>query len=103
MSSFPHAGTTALVTGASSGIGEQFVRTLAARGTSHIVISARRQKPLQRLADDLAKAHGTTFTVVTADLAKDGHRVITDRLGELDIAVDVLVNNAGFARVRAHR
>jgi uncharacterized protein len=98
MKPFDHAGTTALVTGASSGIGEQFVRELARRGTSHLVLSARNEQRLQRVSKELISAHGIQTTVIAADLGEpNGARTIAQRLHDAGIAVDVLVNNAGFA------
>jgi uncharacterized protein len=81
---------TALVTGASSGIGEQFARQLAARGHD-LVLVARRADRLERLAADLpTEAH-----VIACDLATDAAS-LAGRVGELGVEVDVLVNNAGF-------
>jgi short-subunit dehydrogenase len=80
----------ALVTGASSGIGEEFARTLASRGTD-LVLVARRRDRLQALADRLPVG----CEVLDADLASDaGVDRVVDRLGAGD--VDLLVNNAGF-------
>jgi uncharacterized protein len=79
----------ALVTGASSGIGEAFVRNLAKVGTKTVVV-ARRGDRLQALADELPG-----LTVLTADLATDaGVDTVLARLADGDI--DLLVNNAGF-------
>jgi short-subunit dehydrogenase len=81
---------TALVTGASSGIGEQFARQLAARGHD-LVLVARRADRLERLAAELpTEAH-----VIACDLATDAAS-LAGRVGELGVEVDVLVNNAGF-------
>jgi len=86
-------GRWALVTGASSGIGEGFARALAARGMD-VVIVARRAELLRRLADELATTHGIQTRVIAMDLATD------DAAAELarqvsDLDVGVLVNNAG--------
>ncbi|PYP39524.1 MAG: hypothetical protein DMD43_10665 [Gemmatimonadetes bacterium] len=81
---------TALITGASSGIGEQFARQLAARGHP-VVLVARRADRLERLAAELpANAYA-----VPCDLATDAAS-LPDRVAELGIEVDLLVNNAGF-------
>lgn len=92
----PHA--TALVTGASSGIGEQFARQLAARDMN-LVLAARSEDRLQALAGELRKAHpGITVTVVPADLSDPAAPgALAARLADAGAAVDVLVNNAGFA------
>ncbi len=80
---------TALVTGASSGIGEAFVRQLAAAGTNVIVVARRRER-LETLAKGLSG-----IEVLVADLAADaGVRAVEARLAQGD--VDLLVNNAGF-------
>ena len=81
---------TALVTGASSGIGEQFARQLAERGHD-LVLVARRTERLERLAAELP----TDTRVVSFDLASDAASV-GERVRELGVDVDLLVNNAGF-------
>jgi uncharacterized protein len=81
---------TALITGASSGIGEQFARQLSARGNDLILV-ARREDRLRKLADELpGAAH-----VVLCDLASDADK-LHSRVRELGLDVDLLVNNAGF-------
>ncbi len=81
---------TALVTGASSGIGEQFAHQLAARGHA-LVLVARRADHLERLAAELpTEAH-----VVPCDLATDAAS-LPERVAELGVEVELLVNNAGF-------
>lgn len=83
---------TALVTGASSGIGEQFARTLAGGGT-HLVLVARRVERLEELAAELRDANGVEVEVSPADLTDPGARAAAaDRLRD---GVDLLVNNAG--------
>ena len=81
---------TALVTGASSGIGEQFALQLAERGHDLILV-ARRADRLKRLAGHIA----THAHVIRADLATDAAS-IPGRVEELGVDVDLLVNNAGF-------
>src|SRR5438093_11127347 len=80
----------ALVTGASSGIGEEFARALSARGYE-VVLVARRADRLERLASELpGQAH-----VVPCDLAREADQ-LAGRVADLGLSVDLLVNNAGF-------
>ncbi len=81
---------TALITGASSGIGEQFARQLAARG-HELVLVARRADRLEQLATELP----TDAHAVPCDLATDAAS-LRERVAELGVEVDLLVNNAGF-------
>ena len=94
MPPFDFAATTSLVTGASSGLGEQFARQLAARG-SNLVLVARSADRLAALADELRARHRVTATAMPADLslADDVSRVAA---AAATTKVDVLVNNAGF-------
>ena len=88
---------TALVTGASSGIGEAIARSLALRGASGLVLAARSAERLEALAREIRAAHGTAVAVVPVDLsdpdAPGRLKAETDRRG---LTVDLLVNNAGF-------
>jgi uncharacterized protein len=81
---------TALVTGASSGIGEQFARQLAERGYQLILV-ARRADRLEQLAGELA----VTTHVVANDLSADAAK-LPGQVEEVGTDVDLLVNNAGF-------
>jgi uncharacterized protein len=91
-----HAGTTAIVTGASSGLGAEFARTLASRG-ANLVLIARRKDRLIELADELASVHGVTVHPLALDLAGLGAvDVVTAFVRERGLTVDSLVNNAGF-------
>lgn len=96
----PSPDSTALVTGASSGIGEHIARRLAARGYG-VTLVARREERLRALADELAEREGVRAEVVPADLADAGAR---DRMaGEIEsrgLTVEILVNNAGFGIYR---
>ncbi|WP_369371950.1 SDR family NAD(P)-dependent oxidoreductase [Promicromonospora sp. Populi] len=90
-------GTTTVVTGASSGIGTAFARTLAARG-SDLVLVARRIDRLTELADALAAEYGVTAHPLALDLTDaDAVGRLRTFLDERNITVDSLVNNAGFA------
>jgi short-subunit dehydrogenase len=85
----------ALVTGASSGIGEALALALAARGT-HVVLVARTVERLQALKARIEAASGHA-TVVGADLALPGAaQRLYDEVQRLNLHVDTLVNNAGF-------
>jgi short-subunit dehydrogenase len=88
-------GRTALVTGASSGIGADFARELAARGCNLILV-ARRAEVLESLAREL-RAGGIKVVVMPADLSADDHRErLAQQVESAGLQVDVLVNNAGF-------
>ncbi len=84
--------TRALVTGASSGIGREIARQLAAEGTELVVV-ARDEQRLDRLAAEV----DVPCEVMVADLAdKGGVSRIEDRLRNVSTPIDLLVNNAGF-------
>jgi uncharacterized protein len=88
-------GRTALVTGASSGLGVAFARDLAGRGCA-LVLVARSEAPMQQLATEL-RATGATVHVRPADLSEAAAReALATGLASDGIAIDVLVNNAGF-------
>ncbi|HVB28120.1 MAG TPA: SDR family oxidoreductase [Mycobacteriales bacterium] len=87
---------TALVTGASSGIGEEFARQLAAAGTDLIIV-ARRVDRLEQLAKELRANNAVTVEVLAADLASaEGLDRVAERVGAPDPGIELLVNNAGF-------
>jgi short-subunit dehydrogenase len=87
---------TALITGASSGIGREFARLHAARG-GDVIITARREAELQALKEEIEAAHGVTVHIIALDLgAEGGANALWDRVTELGIPVDILINNAGF-------
>jgi uncharacterized protein len=93
---FNYAGKTALITGASSGIGEAFAHILAARGMN-LVLVARSAEKLRALAQALSAQHSIRAEVVPADLSREGAaQEVYRRTQELGVSVDLLVNNAGF-------
>ena len=90
------AGRTALVTGASAGIGEALARIVAGRGFD-LVLTARRVARLTDLAVELERTHAITARVIPGDLARP--ETCADLVGALDregIAIDMLINNAGY-------
>ncbi|MEV4092151.1 SDR family NAD(P)-dependent oxidoreductase [Streptosporangium saharense] len=88
--------STALVTGASSGIGVEFARQLAARGHD-LVLVARSVDKLESLAEELRGAYGVRAEVVAQDLAApDAASRVADEVAARGMTVDLLVNNAGF-------
>lgn len=81
---------TALITGASAGIGEEFARQLARRG-SDLILVARRKDRLEKLAEEVP----TTAHVIECDLVSEAAK-LPDKVAKLGVAVDLLINNAGF-------
>src|SRR5207302_8871967 len=93
----PSPSSTALVTGASAGIGSAIARELAVRGHG-VVLVARRKERLDELAGELGAGHGVRAEAIACDLADaDARSRLPDRIAELGLDVEVLINNAGFA------
>ena len=87
----------ALITGASSGLGEIFARELAAHGWPLILV-ARRAARLRALAEALEDAYGVHVHTVPADLTVDGGvDLVLDEVAKIGAHVGTLVNNAGAA------
>lgn len=91
-----YRGKTALITGASAGLGAEFANALAARG-ARLALVARREDRLEALAARLSAAHDVGATPFAADLA-DPASVdrLLDALQAREVAPDILISNAGF-------
>lgn len=88
---------TALITGASAGLGIEFARQLAARGLD-LVLVARREERLQEIARELRAEHGVAVHVFAADLSRrEAPAEIAAFVGQAGIGIDYLINNAGSA------
>ncbi len=89
-------GQRALITGASSGLGSDFARQLAAHGCNLILV-ARREDRMQTLATELRTKHNVGVEVIALDLGQpDAAQTLYDRVKAANLSVDILVNNAGF-------
>jgi short-subunit dehydrogenase len=87
---------TALITGASAGIGEAFAEVFASEGFDLILV-ARREDRLRALAVKLTERHGVTVHAIVSDLSRrQAVQEIADELAGRALTVDVLVNNAGY-------
>ena len=87
---------TALITGASGGIGYELTK-LFAKNCYHLGLVARNEQRLKEIAEDLRKEYGISVRVIVKDLAHAGApKEIFDALQRESIHVDVLVNNAGY-------
>jgi len=90
-------GQTAIVTGASSGLGMTFAEALAECGAK-VVLAARRIERLEKLADDLAKKYGAKTIAIKTDVSQESDvlrmvKAAVDQFG----SIEILVNNAGIA------
>lgn len=94
---------TALITGASSGLGVEYAKLFAADGHD-VVLVARSEGKLRELAGELSQKHGVKAHVYPADLSRaDAPRALFDALAKDGVQVDVLVNNAGLGYVGEFR
>lgn len=90
-------GKTALITGASSGIGASFAQELARRG-ANLVLSARSEDKLNALADELRERYGIRADVIVTDLSEErAASKVYAAVQERNLSIDLLINNAGFA------
>lgn len=98
MSRESFSGKVVIVTGASSGIGEQLSHQLAARGAI-LVLAARSEDNLRKVADDCLREYpGTTITIVPTDVSSDEQcRNLIETTVKQHGRIDVLINNAGLA------
>ena len=89
---------TALITGASSGIGLELARIFAREGYN-LVLVARNGDRLRQLASELEKAHGARSLILATDLTEPGAAAyVLDQTTRAGLQLDVLVNNAGFGQ-----
>ncbi|HZX37735.1 MAG TPA: SDR family NAD(P)-dependent oxidoreductase, partial [Streptomyces sp.] len=96
MNAVDYRGQTTLITGASAGIGTEFARRLAQRG-SHVILVARRQERLDKLAAELTAAHGVQATVIPLDLSLPAAgQTLAEEVARRGLTVTSVVNNAGF-------
>jgi short-subunit dehydrogenase len=90
------SGQTALVTGASGGIGLDLAECFARDGYA-VILAARSQKPLEAAATQLSRTHDVKATPIAIDLSRHGAgRKLADEIKARGLSVDVLVNNAGY-------
>src|SRR5215467_5194691 len=88
------SGKWALVTGASSGFGIEFAKLLAER-KANLVLAARRTEPMERLCEQLRQRHRVQVVVEGINLGVPAAAELKSRLDRRDIAIDILLNNAG--------
>ena len=87
---------TAVITGATSGIGAEYARRLAADGYD-LIITGRRKEIIEQLADDLREKHNTKVNVIIAELSDDNDiQKVVDAINAAE-DIEILINNAGFS------
>src|SRR5262245_22618189 len=97
----PGPGQTALVTGASAGIGVDLAECFAVGGYN-VIVTGRTESALRELADRLARTYGVTATPIAWDLGTiGGGQQLADEIKKRGLPVDVLVNNAGYGHAGA--
>ena len=90
-------GRTALITGASAGLGAEFAEQLAAKGLN-LVLVARRKEKLESVASELRNRHGVSVSTVSADLSQPhAPEEIFEFTSSAGLEIDYLINNAGSA------
>ncbi len=91
--------TTVLITGASSGIGKEFATQLASKG-ANLILTARTHSDLINLAEELESEHTNIWIkTIPADLSElNSSRKLFEKINDLDLSVDYLINNAGFGK-----
>ncbi|WP_202743142.1 SDR family NAD(P)-dependent oxidoreductase [Acinetobacter calcoaceticus] len=90
--------STALITGASSGIGKAYAQKLASLGIN-LILTARSEQKLNDLADELRKKYNVTVEVIVLDLAQpNSAQTLFDEVQARKLSVEILINNAGFGK-----
>ncbi|QER38336.1 SDR family oxidoreductase [Acinetobacter suaedae] len=90
--------STALITGASSGIGKAYARKFASLGI-HLILTARSAQKLHDLADELRKKYNVNIEVIVLDLAQpNSTQILFDEIQARELSVEILINNAGFGK-----
>jgi len=90
---------TALITGSSGGIGEEFAEQFARQGVNLVLVARREDKLAQLRTKLLDLRPGLTIDVIAADLSVPGSAVgLAEKIGELGRRIDILVNNAGVGQ-----
>lgn len=90
--------STALITGASSGIGKAYAQKIASLGI-HLILTARSEQKLNDLANELRKKYSVNVEVIVLDLAQpNSAQNLFDEVQDRKLTVEILINNAGFGK-----